>query len=527
MNTSNEKSRQESLKVLTYNRAWLTVMVTILSSFLQASMSYSLSFLQVSDTSRLLHQVMVIVVIYFLFAISLYLRLTLQNSLIVEVDRRLKQNIDSWVVLKTYEDYHQKDYSDYVSLYINDVEKITELIVKRYLSIIEKLSLAFFVLVMLFKIHYSMVLLALLSLIVMYLVPKYFQGRLSQYSVEESQIKSVYLSKIREYFGGFDTFYENRASALLIHKLRKETAHKSKFQEAKGSFEALVSGSLTFINSLTTILALALVSYFVIQGQIEGGSYLAVMSLLPNFGASVLQLFSEKAFYQSGQELFKERLGGIMESHWIPEVTRSLENQDEIIAITLANISIEYGQKRLVFPQQISFEAEKTYHLIGGNGSGKSSLLRVLVGEKGTFDGQILVNGKPCKQDLLEKIAYVNQTAFIFNDTVRENIDLFHEYEDQELLAIMAVLDLPLPLDQRLEDNGRNISGGQRQKIALARALLRKKSILILDEAMSNMDASSAERIYHYLLNTIETVIIVDHNLPTSVHEWIDERIFV
>ncbi|WP_155010365.1 ABC transporter ATP-binding protein [Priestia megaterium] len=167
--------------------------------------------------------------------------------------------------------------------------------------------------------------------------------------------------------------------------------------------------------------------------------------------------------------------------------------------------------------------------IVGPSGAGKSTLIDLLMGLNSPERGEVLVNGHPLKDELLlslrQSISYVPQDSFLFNTSVRENLLTVNEQaSERELwealefaMADQFVGNLPQGLDTVIGDRGMKISGGERQRLVLARAILKKPALLILDEATSALDTNNENKIKESIerLKGKVTIVVVAHRLST------------
>ena len=159
--------------------------------------------------------------------------------------------------------------------------------------------------------------------------------------------------------------------------------------------------------------------------------------------------------------------------------------------------------------------------MVGATGSGKSTLARIFAGYYDEYEGKVLLDGRElneyCTSELKEKIAYVDGSFPLFNLSIRENIVLGREYGEEELRRAveMAEIDFAKDLNVSVGEGGNLLSLGQKQRINLARALIRKPRILILDEATSGVDSEKELRIYQRLKTMESTIIVISHRLST------------
>ena len=164
--------------------------------------------------------------------------------------------------------------------------------------------------------------------------------------------------------------------------------------------------------------------------------------------------------------------------------------------------------------------------IVGCSGSGKSTLAKAILGVVHPKSGEIKVNGKIidtiAEEQLRSLFSIVTQNPMCLNDTVRRNVDFAGKYSDAEIWEALSaaevkndIIKMPLQLDTMIGEAGQNISGGQRQRLAIARAVLMNTDALILDEATSNLDPGTEQKIYDNLLRRKTTMIVITHRLAT------------
>ena len=210
------------------------------------------------------------------------------------------------------------------------------------------------------------------------------------------------------------------------------------------------------------------------------------------------------------------------------KMSRSPVDDTSPIEIQLEDVSFAYESRTPVLEGfSISIPPRKTIAVVGHSGAGKSTFMDILVGLLEPDSGCIRVNGEAADTQTLVSLrsatAYVGQETFLFHGTVRENLLWGAEGAtpaeiDNALRAAQAttfVADLPKGLETIVGDRGVMLSSGQRQRLALARALLRKPRLLILDEPTSALDADSENQIVHTLesINGSTTIVLVSHRV--------------
>lgn len=205
--------------------------------------------------------------------------------------------------------------------------------------------------------------------------------------------------------------------------------------------------------------------------------------------------------------------------------------------IRLENVSFAYEPgKTVLHGINAEFEAGKAYALVGGSGSGKSTLLNLLMAAETNYSGHILADGIELSdistESLYGTMAAIQQNVFVFNASIKDNVSMFRDFPKTELDEAIAHAHLGALIRERGEDylcgeNGSGLSGGEKQRISVARSLLKKSSVLLADEVTAALDAQTAHRVSSDILDLQGiTRIVVTHTLEESLLRRYD-KIFV
>ena len=194
----------------------------------------------------------------------------------------------------------------------------------------------------------------------------------------------------------------------------------------------------------------------------------------------------------------------------------------------LKDISFGYEREHEVLHSVcMTFERGKSYAIVGGSGSGKSTLLNLLMGGLRPSAGSITYDGMDLQElsgtSLTELTTVIQQNVFTFDASIRDNITMFRDFSQQEVDEAIRRAHLTELIARRGEDfrcgeNGKNLSGGEKQRIAIARGLLKKASLLLVDEATAALDAQTAHQVSEDLLSLRDmTRIVITHTLDGTL----------
>ena len=305
---------------------------------------------------------------------------------------------------------------------------------------------------------------------------------------------------------------ENLTGVRVIRAFHKEEGEIERFEEANGDLSSLqifVGKISALMNPATyAVVNLSIVAIIwvggirVNTGAISQGEVVALINYMSQILVELIKLANLIVLINKAIAC-----GNRVQS--VFEISSSMsESPDQSIdtetdnAVEFKDVSLRYGSSETDSLSEITFSAKKgeTIGIIGGTGSGKSSIVNMIPRFYDAFSGEVLVDGKNVKdysiKALRGKIGVVPQKAVLFNGTIRENLLWGNENASDEdiyeALKISQAIDVVegrrKGLDSEVAQGGKNFSGGQRQRLTIARALVRKPEILILDDSASALD---------------------------------------
>lgn len=331
-----------------------------------------------------------------------------------------------------------------------------------------------------------------------------------------------------------------------IETIKSYTAESNVKANIERKFIEFVKGifNLGFVNNIQNSLKLTVKAVFgivilwigtvqVLDGKIPVGLLLTFNALLAYFLTPIENIVSFQATFQSAKVAAK-RLEEITGTPLEKEIGGGEKDKLQPMSlegdIEFQNASFRYGARKETLRNiSLTIKSGSKTALVGRSGSGKTTLAKLLMNFYPLESGQILIDGVNigdiALDSLRSRIAYVSQDDFLFNDTLLENLRFANpmaKYEEIIEACKKArihdyITSLALRYNTLVEENGTNLSSGQKQRLALAKAILKKPDIFILDEATSNLDAKTEKEVMAAIREAVEgkTCIFIAHRLST------------
>ena len=280
------------------------------------------------------------------------------------------------------------------------------------------------------------------------------------------------------------------------------------------------------LQALTRTLVLGIGAWRVMQGDLTLGMLVAFLALADSYAQPIAQLVEQVSNFQA----VRADLGRVEDVMRTPaDDTAASGEALQSAHLEVEDVSFGYNPLEPALLQNISFTVKPGARiaLVGASGSGKSTAARLVAGLAKPWSGEIRFGGRPAGSvslsDRAGMVAYVDQDVFLFEGTVRENLTLWDETaDDARLMAALGdaslldeVSERPGGLDAPVAEGGVNFSGGQRQRLEIARALVDNPELLILDEATAALDPSTEKLIDDNLRRRGCACLIIAHRLST------------
>lgn len=532
MKQNKKKSREFRRRLFYKNKMCFiaSVIMTIVMSFLNLMISWLIQ--QIMDSMA--NQNMQSAVRCAWIAASVVIAYTVANAVYRAVyprflQRAMQQYRDyafSRLTQKSLRSFSKEGTALYVSALTNDCTSIENNYLAATFTLIEFLFCFLGALIMMLYYSPVMLVLAVALSFLPVAVSMTAGNRLTEQEKEISKKNERFVSIVNELLSGFPVIKSFRAEtqASRLFSQRNEQAEEAKKNKRRTEqLISLLANDAGIIAQMGIFLAgawLAISNKGVTAGVVI--VFVQLMNYILNPISQVPLLWSNRkaaialmeklsdALSENVREEGREKLNGFSEKIEVKDLTYGYEPESHVL-------------KDL----DVQFDAGKSYAIVGGSGSGKSTLLNLLMGSSSNYRGEICIDGVSIKniesESLYQLMTSVQQNVFVFNDTIRNNVTMFHEFPDKEVTLALERSGLSEFIEKRGEDfvcgeNGANLSGGERQRISIARALLRKSPILLVDEATAALDAATARAVSFSILNLVGmTRIVVTHRLEEAI----------
>lgn len=427
------------------------------------------------------------------------------------VDRVFKKNIN---------EFQKENNAKYISAITNDINTIENNYINGIYEIV--VNIIYFIVAIAVIVYVSpmALILGLVIGVTSAVIAIALNKPIQKHHTQRSELYEKYTTYIKEVLSAFHIIKSNNLSL----KVRKDFYDRSYNIQQKGYIIDKIETYIGALQNLTIYVSLfsllGITSYMAIKGTITLGGVVLVINNVERIMNPVMVIGEWLPKMLSTKKLFEK-------------IDKTLENQDNYVEtvelkgfqekIEFKGVSFGYDDADILNDINISLKKGKKYLIIGPSGGGKSTLLKLLRKYFTPRAGNILVDGKNLrditKVSYFKHISNVEQEVFLFEDTIRNNISLYKNYSEEEIQDAIEkaglkdfIASLPQGLDTVIYDNGKNISGGEKSRIAIARGLLQKSDILFLDEAFASLDSKTAKDIENTLLNLKDiTVVNVSH----------------
>lgn len=529
----NKKKNREFIHQLYYKNR-INFIVTIILTIAMSSLNLMISWLiqQIMDCTAnqdmqaLVRSAWIVIIVVVIYTIANVMYRAVYPRFLQRAMQQYRDYAFSRLTQKSLRSFSKEGTALYVSALTNDCTSIENNYLAATFTLIELLFCFWGALIMMLYYSPMMLVLAVALSFLPVAVSMTAGNRLTEQEKEISKKNERFVSIVNELLSGFPVIKSFRAEtqASRLFSQRNEQAEEAKKNKRRTEqLISLLANDAGIIAQMGIFLAGA---WLAISGKGVTAGVVIVFVQLMNY---ILNPISQVPLLWSNRKAaiaLMEKLSDALSENVREEGREKLNGFSEKIEVK----DLTYGyepESPVLKDLDVQFDAGKSYAIVGGSGSGKSTLLNLLMGSSSNYQGEICIDGVSIKniesESLYQLMTSVQQNVFVFNDTIRNNVTMFHEFPDKEVTLALERSGLSEFIEKHGEEfvcgeNGANLSGGERQRISIARALLRKSPILLVDEATAALDAATARAVSFSILNLVGmTRIVVTHRLEEAI----------
>lgn len=464
----------------------------------------------------------IVLFLFLLFSVFKIITDYIRNSIVFDFDNnfdsKLTNNIYKKILSLPLKYHHSRPVGDIMSR-VNDLSSIKEFINFVSFSLITDFLFVIIIFIIIFFINKLLFLLLIIFALTYMFVYLLFRDKIYSMSLILKEKNSEVNSYLIESILGIDTIKNFNIEKERKLRFKSKYNNLLKLNVKYNKFILSIELFQNFIMTISNVFILFVGIKLVNKGLLLFSNLIIINSLLIYFFISLKNiiyfdriLIDSKNSYNRLEDLLDEE-----------EDNNNKSNFNFNNNIEFKNVAYSYDSYNIF--ENLSFNIDKGDFVFvkGDSGVGKSTLFKILTKQINDYKGKVIIDNTNIKNlslnDIRNNICFVSQNEIIFTDTILNNITLFKEVAKKELEKVIRITGIDKFLKEKnislnflLEENGHNISGGERQRILLARALLQNKKILILDETTNGIDILSEENIVRKVKEEYDvTLILISH----------------
>lgn len=498
----------------------LSIFITVLSILTSFYTEYMISGINTYSKYYLLLIFIIFFSIYALKLISDYFRNRLLSHINQKLDLVLTLDIYSKIIKLPYRYYKNRSTGDVLSR-INDLDNVRDMISKVSLSLFVDLPLTLISLIVLYLINKTLFMVGLAILIMYFIIIILFRGLFNDYIRKIQSKKSETTSYMIESISGFETVKGSHLESSVTDKFEKKYVKLLKDIFKYQNMYFLQNLFKEIINNIGFILITFIGCILVVEDKMKLGTLFTFSSLLVYFLEPIKNIINLDNTIKEAKNSLRRVL----------ELVEFKSDNDGVIDkfkngnIVFKNLNFSFNDRDYILKNiNLSIKKNSKVMVVGKSGSGKSTLFKLLMKYYDVKNNSIFINNidiNNYKKDTINNnILYLGQNEILFNDTMYNNLVFYNSDSTKlnmvtDVCCLKEVMDSNLGFNMLIEENGFNLSGGEKQRIVLARTLLKNFEILIIDEGLSQVDVNLERKILKNIFEEFsdKTIIMISHRL--------------
>ncbi|MBZ7982518.1 ABC transporter ATP-binding protein, partial [Campylobacter sp. RM12640] len=430
--------------------------------------------------------------LYFIKNLGLYMQTINMGFIGIEITKRLRQKILKKIIVMDMKFFQKHPSGELISRSLNDIGSLQNVLTNFIPDITREIITTLGLLYVVISQSPKLAFFAFIILPAAMLPIRYFIKKLKSIGIATQQNYAELTSRLNEILGNIELVKSSNAEKLELEKYKNSNENVAKLIYRGTKINAFTSPIMETFGALGVSATIIIGGMEVINGSMQIGNFFSFLTALFLIYTPVKRITSLYASLQTNLAA-STRTFYLLDLE--PEIKGGDENlNQEIKSLKLQNASLKYDNKLALDNVSIEFKKGEITAIIGRSGSGKSSLVNTILRFYELNSGEIKINNNNYKNysldSLREKIAIVTQNIYLFSDTIANNIAYANEFDEERVINALKLANaydfisiMPDGIYTKLSEKGNNFSGGQRQRLALARAFYKNPEIIIFDEA--------------------------------------------
>ena len=468
--------------------------------------------------------------LYICSAIFSYIQGIIMTNISQKLAYRLRKEVSKKINKLPMKFYDNKTHGEILSVITNDIDTLSQNLNIEATQVISSVTTIVGILIMMFSIDWIMTLVALLTLPLSIVIIAFIMKKSQGYFKSQQDYLADVNGEVEEMFSNQSVIRVFNAESKMISKFEYDNNKLADVAWKSNFVSGLMHPIMNFVGNLGYVVIAILGSYFAIIGRITVGNIQSFIQYTKNFTNPIAQIAQISNMLQS-MVAASERVFEFLDEEEEKEKNKEFIPTNKIDgSVEFKNVKFGYNQDKIIINDfSAKVKPGQKIAIVGPTGAGKTTIVKLLMRFYDLNSGEILVDGHNIndyrKEDIRGLFGMVLQDTWLFNGTIMENIRYGKlEATDDEVIEAckMAhvhhfIQTLPDGYNMMLNEETTNISGGQKQLLTIARAILADPKILILDEATSSVDTRTEILIQKAMDKLMEgrTSFIIAHRLST------------
>jgi len=490
--------------------------IIIISIFILIFSIITTFYLQIMIDNVMFSKAKIIFIFLIFLLISLFKVISdfLRNKIIILVNQKIDCNLNyntfKQIINLPYRYYKNHTTGEIISR-INDLDIVRQVISKLSISLFIDLPLTFTSLIVIYVLNSNLFIVSIIIMLLYFLILILFKPKFDDYIDSCTQNKALTTSYMVESINGFETI----KGCNMMDKIMKKFENKySKMSNEMYNFENCYNYQYLLkelINNIGFLIVILIGVFLVVDNKITIGQLLTFNALLTYFLEPIRNIIDLDSSYKQAKIAIKKILNLYYSKEDSGIVDKTFKGN-----IKFNNLTYSFNDVNNVLKDiNLEIKENSKVMVIGESGSGKSTLFKMLKKYYEIPRNKILIDNVDINDYMKSDVIYVSQNEILFTDTIKNNIDSNDIIKLSKICLIDDIIKTDLGYNTLIEENGFNLSGGEKQRIILARALANNFSILVIDEGLSQVDINMERRIIKNLFEEYKnkTIIFISHRL--------------